>query len=124
MTLKEEIEKMQGYLETDFSGCSPEEYKERLQTLSVYMARSGALLSQAKMDLNYKVSEFYESHYEFIKRFSPSQAKEYMKARCYEEQYYVDILDRINATCVHQSNNIITLLSYAKQELILTKTGY
>lgn len=116
----DEIKTMQAYLEITPSG-EAHEYIERLQTLGVYIARSGVLLAEAKKQLHFKQAEFYESHAEWLSKFSPSQVKEYMKARCYDEQYYVDWLDRINATCVHQSEGLRTLISYAKMEMTIDK---
>jgi len=47
-----------------------------------------------------------------------------LKSICVEELFLVDRLDWLNATYVHQSISLITLLSYAKEELRLSKTGY
>ncbi len=47
MTLKDEAQQIQNYLEIECSN-NPEEIQERISTLSVYMARSGEMLAVAK----------------------------------------------------------------------------
>ena len=47
MTLLEEANAIQSYLEIECSG-NPEEIMNRINTISVYMSRSGEMLAQAK----------------------------------------------------------------------------
>ena len=53
--MKEELEKIQEFLEIDVSE-NPEELIERIKTLNVYMARSGRMLADAKQRLREKKS--------------------------------------------------------------------
>lgn len=48
---------------------------------------------------------------------APSVQKEILKSACAEENKIVNWLDRINRTCVHQSDNLRTQLSFEKEQI-------
>jgi len=126
MTLNEEATQIQTFLEIHCSD-NPVEIQDRLRMLAVYIARTGKMLADAKKLLNQrKTLEIKNSIMELATEYhlSANVQNTLLKSICVEELYLVDWLDRLNATCVHQSASLITLLSYAKEELRLSKTGY
>ena len=110
--LKKEAKDIQDYLEITCSD-NPEEMVERIKDLSVYMARSGEMLAKAKYLYNQRTTA------EITKTIIAIA-----KAIAQEEQYLVDWLERINRCCTHQIEALRSLLSYEKENLRITKTGY
>ena len=122
MTLNEEATQIQEYLEIQCSD-NPAEIQQRIRELAVYTARTGKMLADAKMILNTKkTSEIQKTIISIAKEAHLAAAVQsaLLKSICIEESYLVDWLDRLNATCTHQSSSMITLLSYAKEEMKLS----
>ena len=121
-----EAQKIQDYLEVTLSD-NPEEITQRIKDLSVYMARSGLMLAEAKKRLrDKKSSEIYETILEISKQnhLSAKAQNALVESIAQEENFLVDWLDRINKTCTHQIDALRSLLSYEKENLRLNKTGY
>jgi len=121
-----EAQKIQDYLEVTLSD-NPEEITQRIKDLSVYMARSGLMLAEAKKRLREKKnSEIYETILEISKQnhLSAKAQNALVESIAQEENFLVDWLDRINKTCTHQIDALRSLLSYEKENLRLNKTGY
>lgn len=114
--LKREAQAMQQYLENDKSDTI-EEYIGRLNTLGVYYARSGAMLAEVKSLNNGEYAKLMcsEEGRALVASFSPSIAKAYFKGLTAEFEALEVWLDRINASCNKQCDNLRTLISYEKQ---------
>lgn len=124
--MKENAQEIQDYLDITCSE-NPEEMTERIRVLSVYMARSGKMLADAKKLYNKKVaSEIGETIIKIAKEqyLSATAQNKLVKAIAQDEQYLVDWLERINRTCIHQIDALRSLLSYEKEQLKLRETGY
>ncbi len=116
----------QAYLEINCSD-DPQEICERISTLCVYLARTGAMLAEAKLLLNRKVcSEIGETIIKIAKeQFLSAKAQNALvNSIAAEERYLVDWLDRINSACTHQADSCRSLLSYQREQLRLNQTGY
>ena len=112
-TLKE-IEEMQLFLESD-PPTEPQAMSIRLSELSVRMARSSYLLAMAKYEQDLALIK--ASRLKDLIPLAPSVQKEILKSACAEENKIVNWLDRINRTCVHQSDNLRTQLSFEKEQI-------
>ena len=126
MTLQEEAKKIQDYTDIQCSD-NPEELKDRILTLQVYLSRSGYMLSQAKKELNkQKTAEIQKTIISIAKQacLSANVQNALLKSICIEESELVDWIDRINATCTHQIDACRSILSYVKEDLKLGRTGY
>lgn len=126
MELLEEAKTIQSYLEIECSGQA-EEIIERINTINVYMARSGEMLAQAKRLLRkQKSAEVQNAIIKIAKEncLSASIQNALLDSICEEESYLVDLLDRINATCKHQNDALRSLLSFEKESLRLNRAGY
>ena len=124
--MKREAQDMQDYLEITYS-TNPEELQKRIIDLSGYMARSGEMLADAKRLLRSKKSaEIRQAIIEINKQapLSASVQNALLESICEEECHLVEWLDRINRACTHQLDAVRSLLSYEKESLRLTKTGY
>jgi len=123
--LLKEAKEIQGYLEIECSE-NPAEVMERLKTISVYQARSGVMLAEAKKLYRRKVStEIATTIINIAKEnyLSATAQNALVNAIAEEEAFLVDWLDRINATCKHQQDSLRSILSYEKENLRLTN-GY
>ncbi len=127
MTPKEEAQEIQKYLEITCSN-NPEEIQERIADLAVYMARSGEMLAQAKREVaKARINELVKKVIEPLTDGVPMSAttqKELINLISIEEQFLVDWLERINRSCTHQIDALRSLLSYEKENLRLSRTGY
>lgn len=122
-TLKAEAETMQGFLETDYSD-NINEMLYRVSTINTYMARSGKMLADARYLQDQAQKIVFNEQWDHISALPASQITKYINAQTYEENYLVNWLDRINRTCVHQSENLRTQISFIKEQLNLERRGY
>lgn len=121
--IKAECQQIQDFLEITTSGDA-NELVDRLTDLNVYLARSGFLLAEAKRMQEARTVYIHTMDGAYIKTLSASVAQKFINAKVYEENYLVNWLDRINRTCVHQGDNLRTQISFSKEELKLTRSGY
>lgn len=112
----DELGKIQDFLQQEFPK-EPNIYVERLRMLNTFLARTGVLLAIAKYELANEIGKIYETESEKIKSFTPTQTKEYIKGKTAMAWFYVDWCDRMNSNCVHQAENLRTLLSYEKTQM-------
>lgn len=123
---RKEAETIQNYLDITVSNI-PEEMVERISTLMSYMSRSGSMLALAKKDLRAKKTlEISKTIIKIAKasHLSATVQNALLDSICEEESFLVDWIERINRGCVHQIDGLRSLLSYEKEEMRLTKTGY
>lgn len=122
----EESQKIQDYLELTCSN-EPEEIKQRISDLQVFLARSGNMLAEAKKELRKKkTSEISKTIIDIAKtQFLSSKAQNALVDSIAEDEaFLVDWLERINRSCTHQIDALRSLLSYEKESLRLNNTGY
>lgn len=118
-----ECEEMQKFLEEPVSE-EPDDLAGRLSLLNVYMARSGNLLAIAKNIQETDRRDAFEKKGSVIADLSPSIASKFIECQTSEANHLVNWLDRINRSCVHQSDNLRTIFSFVKENLKMTRNGY
>lgn len=124
--LLNEAKNIQGYLEIECSD-NPDEVMERIKTISVFQARTGVMLADAKKLYRRKVSsEIMTTIVKIAKEqfLSATAQNALVNSIAEDEAYLVDWLDRLNATCKHQQDALRSILSYEKENLRLNNTGY
>jgi hypothetical protein len=124
--LLQEAAEIQGYCEITVSD-NPAEISERIVTLGVYIARTGNMLAEAKYHLNAKRKDETMALIERIlsdKKLSAKVQNALMDSICKEEQYLVDWVERLNRAATHQQEAMRSLLSYERENLRISKTGY
>lgn len=92
---------------------------ERLDQLGVYYARSGELLSEVVGMRDAAVARLFHDEKETIISLSPSLATKLVNSSASELNALEKRLDRINASCKHQCDNLRTMISYEKERLKL-----
>ena len=99
---------------------NPAEIIERLSTVSVYHSRLGGLLVLAKKELRMaKASEISKTIISIAKEqyLSAKAQNALVDSICVHEQYEVDRLERLQASCVHDIDAQRSILSYLKTEV-------
>lgn len=117
--LTEEAEQIQAFLEITCSD-DPNEMVSRLSDLSVYMARTGKMLADAKMLLRARKSTEIRTTILAIAKeacLSGKAQNALVDSIAEDEAYLVDWVDRLNRTCTHLCENLRTQISYAKQQM-------
>jgi hypothetical protein len=121
-----EAQEIQSYSEITVSD-SPQEIAERIAALGVYIARTGKMLADAKYHLNRKRRDDTMELIERIlsdKKLSAKVQNSLIDSICKDEQYLVDWVERLNRAATHQQEAMRSLLSYEKENLRISKTGY
>ena len=112
----EELTDIQSFLEIEQS----EDINEavvRGNTLSVYMARSGKLLSDAKLHKDRKLNQSVISEIKNLVSLPASSANKFIDTLSKDDNYLVNWADRINASCSRQLEWCRTVISKGKAEL-------
>ena len=119
-----ELQEMQSFLESEPVTDDPGELIERLTRLNAYMARSGFLMAEANADRDAAVAGVFAEHQKAILQMPATVSQKFISALCKDENYYATWTERINRMCVHQSDNLRTQVSFAKENMALTRRGY
>lgn len=122
-TIKLECLEMQRFLEEQASN-DPNELAERLGKTNIYLARSGMLLAEVKRIQEQEQRHIFDCYSEYIQGLKSTIASKFIDANLADVNYYVTWLDRLNRGFVHSGDNLRTLMSFAKEELKLQRSGY
>jgi hypothetical protein len=124
--LLKEAGEIQAYSEITPSD-NPQEIAERIIAIGVYIARTGKMLADAKYHLNRKRrDDTIELINQILadKKLSAKVQNSLVESICKDEQYLVDWIERLNRAVTHQQDAMRSLLSYEKENLRISKTGY
>lgn len=113
--LRREADIIQNYLEMNIGGCDANELVLRLDQLGVYYARSGAMHAEVIGLIDSATARFMADNTATITSLSPSLVKTLIKGATSELNALERKIERINATCSKQCDNLRTLISYEKQ---------
>ena len=116
-------QKIQGFLEEDFDE-SPNALVERLGIINSYLAVSGKALADAKLIQDKQAQLIFAEELKSITKMPATIAAKFISCQNSEANYVVNWLDRLNRSLVHIGDNTRTQISFAKEELRLTKQGY
>jgi hypothetical protein len=117
--LRREAQAMQAYLEVNIGGGDANELMDRLDTLGVYYARSGAMHAEVVGLIDSAIAKFMGDNIELLSKMSPSLGQKMLKGATAELNALERWIDRINASCSKQCDNLRTLISYEKSRLNL-----
>ncbi len=115
--LNSKAEKMQAFLQIK-GGSEPNDIIDRIEKLNILMAESGELLSVAKYNQDQVISsEVMKVIKEgYSEKLSAMTLNKFITALAKEQNYLVNVFDRINASAVHQLDAARSVLSYKKTE--------
>lgn len=126
MTLQEEAQQIQDYLDITCSE-NPEEVLERIRAIMPFISRTEFMLAEAKKALRRKkASEISNTIINIAKEqcLSAKVQNTLIDSIAEDEAYLVDWLDRLNAAATHQVDALRSILSFERENLRITKTGY
>lgn len=126
MTLQEEAQQIQDYLDIECSE-NPEEVLERIRAIMPYISRTAFMLAEAKKALRRKkASEISNTIINIAKEqcLSAKVQNTLIDSIAEDEAYLVDWLDRLNAAATHQVDALRSILSFEREQLRINKTGY
>lgn len=126
MTLQEEAQQIQDYLDITCSE-NPEEVLDRIRAIMPYISRTAFMLAEAKKALRRKkASEISNTIINIAKEqcLSAKVQNTLIDSIAEDEAYLVDWLDRLNAAATHQVDALRSILSFERENLRITKTGY
>lgn len=126
MTLQEEAQRIQDYLDIECSE-NPEEVLERIRAIMPFISRTAFMLAEAKKALRRKkASEISNTIINIAKEqcLSAKVQNTLIDSIAEDEAYLVDWLDRLNAAATHQVDALRSILSFERENLRITKTGY
>ena len=103
---------------------SPTQLTERLSTISAYNARTGEMLADAEYILTIQRGEELDKLIAFDPKMPASQQKTMVDARCADAIRICRLIERANRSCVHAMEACITLVSFSKEEMSLSRKGY
>ena len=112
--LKREAQAMQAYLEVNVGGGDINELIDRLDNLGVYYARSGAMHAEIVGLMDSAIAKAMGDNMELISKLPASLVQKYIKGATAELNGLERWVDRINASCSKQCDNLRTLISYEK----------
>lgn len=120
----EELREIYEYLLIEPNGGT-EELMDRLSKLNVYLARCNKIWADAMFEqLKEKKAILGNADIGMIAEVKPSIIKEILSAKTADASYVVKLAERISRTIVHCADNIRTNVSYDKEEMKLSRTGY
>lgn len=121
--MKKELEEIQAFLEQPISD-DMDEAIERGNKLSSYIARTGKLYADAKNNLNVKMNSEIMETLRKIARDTPmatsTTINKLVNSLCAEEQYLVDLAERLNKSATHSLDWLRSIVSKAKQDRYYT----
>ena len=95
---------------------------ERLTDLNHYMARTSVMLAEAKMIQDKSLLDAYLA-YDFT-GMPASAVNKMVASMCGEANMLVNWIERLNKALVHIGENMRTQISFSKEQLKLTRSGY
>ena len=111
-----ELQDIQNFIEITMSE-DPNEAVARGNDLSVYMARTGKLLADAKYHRDKKLRSEIVSQIKEMVKLPPSVATKFTDTLVERESYLMNWAERSNRSCTHQLEWCRTIISKAKAEM-------
>ena len=111
-----ELQNIQNFIEETMSE-DPNEAVLRGNDLSVYMARTGKLLADAKYHRDKKLRSEIVSQIKEMVKLPPSVATKFTDTLVERESYLMNWAERSNRSCTHQLEWCRTIISKAKAEM-------
>lgn len=111
-----ELQDIQNFIEETMSE-DPNEAVLRGNDLSVYMARTGKLLADAKYHRDKKLRSEIVSQIKEMVKLPPSVATKFTDTLVERESYLMNWAERSNRSCTHQLEWCRTIISKAKAEM-------
>ena len=94
---------------------------ERLGQCNVYIASTGRMLAEAKSLLDNATVRAFETYGAKVEKMGAQMGGKILQAYCKDEAFLVNWIERENRALVHQADNLRTLISYAKENMRMSR---
>ena len=121
--MEDEANRINAFLADDHQS-DPDAISQRLSLISGYNARTGEMLAEAEYILSIWKGEVLEQLLELDPKMPANTQKTLVEAKCAYGIKVCRLLERTNRSTVHSGEVGITQLSYAKEEMSLSRKGY
>lgn len=121
--MEDEANKINAFLADDHQS-DPDSISRRLTQISGYNARTGEMLAEAEYILSIWKGEALNNLLAEDPKMPANTQKTLVEARCAYGIKVCRLLERTNRSTVHSGDVGITQLSYAKEEMSLSRKGY
>jgi hypothetical protein len=120
-----ELDGYQSEIETKIPD-EPEAAIQHAKNLSVIMARTSKMLADAKYLYDKQcASDIGKLLIDLSKQNATSTTQnKLVKSIAADEMYFVNWIEQINKSCKHQLDLCRSIISYEKEQLRISKTGY
>lgn len=121
--MEDEANKINAFLADDHQS-DPDSISRRLTQISGYNARTGEMLAEAEYILSIWKGEVLGDLLAEDPKMPANTQKTLVEARCAYGIKVCRLMERTNRSTVHSGEVGITQLSYAKEEMSLSRKGY
>lgn len=94
---------------------------ERLGMCNVYIASTGRMLAEAKALLDSATVDAFEKFGGKVEKLGAQMGGKILLAFCKDESFLCNWIERENRALVHQADNLRTLISYAKENMRMSR---
>lgn len=112
-----EADAVQLFLNEESNIQDPASLTGRLQAMDVYMARISELVSLSRAMKEYALNLYLEENEDKLAKLSATVSNRMIKSFLYEFNVTVDRLDTMYSAMVHLSRNLVTQISFIKQQM-------
>lgn len=113
------IAEVQDFLEQVAPPDDPYLLTERLSWINAYMAWTGTMLGVATKELMDAKKAVQIEHFSQLSKMPATVQKDFVDNMCAEQNARLKQIDRLNAACTHQGENIRTQISFIKEQIKL-----
>ena len=121
--MEDEVARINAYLSSP-APRDPDALTERLSQISSYNARTGEMLADAEYILALQRGESLHRLLIDDPKMPAGQQKTLVDSECAYATKVCRLIERANRACVHAGEACITLVSFSKEEMSLSRKGY
>ncbi|MBR1775066.1 MAG: hypothetical protein IJ759_06025 [Bacteroidales bacterium] len=120
----DQLQEIQDFLYEEVDDHNTDLLVERLTKMNSYLAMVTELYPRLVEIQQTDLQVAYQQNIEWIFKAPATVANRYIESQTIDANKLVNWSERINRAIVHISENMRTQISYAKQQMVLTRTGY
>lgn len=120
----EELQQIQDFLEESIDNTDANVLCNRLSQITIYLPRLCAILPELKNEQQVQIVKVIEENKGFIANLKMSVANKFLEGKTHEINKFVNWCEYLYKTMVHIGDNMRTQISFAKQEMVLSRSGY
>ena len=121
--MEDEVSQINAFLKS-WHDAGPDTMQARLTTISGFNARTGEMLAEAEYILSLWKGEVLEELLKDDPKMPANTQKTLVESKCAYGIKVVRLIERANRATVHSGEIGVTQMSFAKEEMSLTRKGF